>query len=61
MGGPTWRNTDIGPDFQRNLKLLDIFLRILESRLQNYWRTRKFNVFKDGIRQSSNPTDIDIV
>ena len=27
---------------------------------QEYCRTRKFCILKDGIRQSSNPTDTDI-
>ena len=27
---------------------------------QEYCRTRKFCIFMDGIRQSSNPTDTDI-
>ena len=46
------------PIFSKELKKFHIFWRT--SKKQEYFRTRKFCILKDGIRQSSNPTDTDI-
>ena len=59
VGGSYMAEHGNRPNFSPEVGNIEYIL--VDFRKQNYCWTKKFYVFKDGIPQISNPTDIDIV